>query len=98
VLAKDGDASPTAAKIEQALAALKDASPNDTIVLFLAGHGVNDGPDYLFLPTDAKANGKVFDRNTVVPWEALQIAIETSKGAPHHAGRHLPLRQRFQCG
>jgi uncharacterized caspase-like protein len=49
-------------------------------VLFLAGHGVNDGPDYLFLPTDAKANGKVFDRNTVVPWEALQAAIETSKG------------------
>jgi WD40 repeat protein len=80
VLAKDGDASPTAAKIEQALAALKDAGPNDTIVLFLAGHGVNDGPDYLFLPTDAKANGKVFDRNTVVPWEALQAAIETSKG------------------
>lgn len=80
VLAKDGDASPTAAKIEQALASLKDAGPNDTIVLFLAGHGVNDGPDYLFLPTDAKANGKVFDRNTVVPWEALQTAIETSKG------------------
>jgi uncharacterized caspase-like protein len=49
-------------------------------VLFLAGHGVNDEPDYLFLPTDAKANGKVFDRSTVVPWEALQTAIETRKG------------------
>ncbi|HET7448572.1 MAG TPA: caspase family protein, partial [Methyloceanibacter sp.] len=80
VLAKDGDPPPTAAKIEQALAELANAAPNDTIVLFLAGHGVNDGPDYLFLPTDAKANGKVFDRSTVVPWEALQTAIETSKG------------------
>ena len=45
VLAKDGDAPPTATKIEQALAELANAGPNDTIVLFLAGHGVNDEPD-----------------------------------------------------
>lgn len=85
VLAKDGDAPPTAAKIEQALAELANAGPNDTIVLFLAGHGVNDEPDYLFLPTDAKANGKVFDRSTVVPWEALQTGDRDEKGTPYHA-------------
>jgi len=80
VLAKSGDAAPTAAQIKSALDTLADAGPNDTIVLFLAGHGVNEGPDYLFLPTDAKANGKIFDRSTVIEWEALQTAIETSKG------------------
>lgn len=80
VLAKGGDAAPTAAKIKSALDTLAGAGPNDTIVLFLAGHGVNEGPDYLFLPTDAKANGKIFDKSTVIEWEALQTAIETSKG------------------
>ena len=49
-------------------------------LLFLAGHGVNDGPDYLFLPTDAKTEGGGWDQSTVVNWEALQGAIETSKG------------------
>jgi uncharacterized caspase-like protein len=80
VLAKGGDAAPTAAQIKSALDALENAGPNDTIVLFLAGHGVNEGPDYLFLPTDAKADGKIFDKSTVIEWEALQTAIETSKG------------------
>ena len=38
------------------------------------------GPDYLFLPTDAKLEGRSWDQSTVVNWEALQEAIETSKG------------------
>jgi hypothetical protein len=38
------------------------------------------GPDYLFLPTDAKLEGRSWDQSTVVNWEALQGAIETSKG------------------
>jgi uncharacterized caspase-like protein len=36
VLARNGDALPTAAKIKQALAEFANAGPNDTIVLFLA--------------------------------------------------------------
>ncbi len=80
VLAKGGDEAPTAANIKAALEAFRNAGPDDTIVLFLAGHGVNDGPDYLFLPTDAKAERGRWDRSTVVNWEALQAAIETSKG------------------
>ena len=77
---KGGDEPPTAANIRAALEAFREAGPDDTIVLFLAGHGVNDGPDYLFLPTDAKIDGKVWDKSTVIAWEALQDAIETSKG------------------
>jgi WD40 repeat protein len=80
VLAKGGDEPPTAANIKAALEAFRDAGPDDTIVLFLAGHGVNDGPDYLFLPTDAKFEGKAWDKGSVINWEALQAAIETSKG------------------
>ena len=80
VLAKGGDEAPTAVNINAALAAFREAGPDDTVVLFLAGHGVNDGPDYLFLPTDAKADGKIWDKRTVINWEALQSAIETSKG------------------
>jgi uncharacterized caspase-like protein len=80
VLAKGGDKAPTAANIKAALETFRNAGPDDTIVLFLAGHGVNDGPDYLFLPTDAKTRGGSWDQETVVNWEALQDAIETSKG------------------
>ncbi|MGB6195863.1 MAG: caspase family protein, partial [Methyloceanibacter sp.] len=80
VLAKGGDQPPTAANIKAALETFRNAGPDDTIVLFLAGHGVNDGPNYLFLPTDAKFEGRSWDQSTVVKWEALQGAIETSKG------------------
>jgi Caspase domain len=78
VLAKGGDRPPTAANIKAALETFRNAGPDDTIVLFLAGHGVNDGPNYLFLPTDAKFEGRSWDQSTVVNWEALQGAIETS--------------------
>jgi WD40 repeat protein len=80
VLAKGGDQAPTAANIRAALETFRNAGPDDTIVLFLAGHGVNDGPDYLFLPADAKTEGRSWDQSTVINWEALQGAIETSKG------------------
>jgi uncharacterized caspase-like protein len=79
-LAKGGDQAPTAANIRAALETFRNAGPDDTIVLFLAGHGVNDGPDYLFLPADAKTEGRSWDQSSVINWEALQGAIETSKG------------------
>jgi uncharacterized caspase-like protein len=82
VLAKGGDEAPTAANIRAALGAFRDAGPDDTIVLFLAGQGVNDGPDYLFLPTDAKAEGKDWDKSSVVNWEALQSAVERGADVP----------------
>ena len=47
-----GDA-PTAANIVDALDMLRGAKQNDTVMLFVSGHGVNDGPNYRFVPTDA---------------------------------------------
>ncbi|MGI9475403.1 MAG: caspase family protein [Hyphomicrobiaceae bacterium] len=73
--------SPTAAQIKKTLQAFRSAGPRDTVVLFMAGHGINQGSDYLFLPTDAaqQPDGD-FDSSTVVSWRALHQAIESARG------------------
>jgi uncharacterized caspase-like protein len=59
---------------------LKQAKETDTVLLFIAGHGSNDGPDYRFLANNAERLGDTFRGATVVPWHALQAAIEGAKG------------------
>ena len=82
VLADGGGAvdAPTAANIFDALDILRDAKENDTTMLYIVGHGVNDGPSYRFLPTDAQLVGDTWRGATVVPWQVLQEAIEATKG------------------
>ncbi len=80
LLAKGGDAEPTAENIRIALSQLKQAGPRDTVVIFLAGHGVNDGADYLFLPTDAALQKKAWQRKSVVDWKLLQDVMENTQG------------------
>jgi WD40 repeat protein len=82
VLVNGGDASdaPTAANIIDAVELLRQAKETDTIVLFIAGHGLNDGPDYRFIPTDAEWAGGALRGSRVVPWQVLQSAIEAAKG------------------
>lgn len=80
LLAKGGDAAPTAENIRTALSQLKQAGPRDTVVIFLAGHGVNDGADYLFLPTDAALKEKTWQRKSVVDWKLLQDVLENTQG------------------
>lgn len=80
LLAKGGDAAPTAENIRIALSQLKQAGPRDTVVIFLAGHGVNDGADYLFLPTDAAFKDKAWNRQSVVDWKLLQDVLENTQG------------------
>ena len=50
------------------------------MLLFIAGHGVNDGPSYRFLATNAERVGDGFRGATVVPWQVLQEAVERAKG------------------
>jgi uncharacterized caspase-like protein len=78
--APDSDA-PTAVNIVDALDVLKKATENDTVMLFVAGHGVNEGAAYRFVPTDAvwTENGNLRS-STLVPWYAFQDAIEGAKG------------------
>lgn len=82
VLVNGGDAKdiPTATNILDAIDMLKQANENDTVLLFIAGHGVNDGPNYRFLATNAERLGDAFRSTTVVPWQVLQEAVETAKG------------------
>jgi uncharacterized caspase-like protein len=71
---------PTATNILDAIDMLKEAQETDTVLLFVAGHGYNDGPNYRFLPTNAQWDGSVLRGSTVVAWYALQEAVETAKG------------------
>jgi WD40 repeat protein len=82
VLVNGGDARdiPTASNIMDALEPLRQSKENDTVVLFVAGHGVNDGPDYRFVPTDAEWSEGALRGSRIVPWQVLQSAIEAAKG------------------
>lgn len=72
---------PTYENIVDALGRLRRSSENDTVVVFLAGHGVNDGGDYLFLPTDAAIDSTNELRpSSTVPWWAIESALKSAKG------------------
>ncbi len=72
---------PTAANILDALGELlRQSTPNDTILLFVSGHGFNEGQSYRFLATDAAFSGGALRNSTVVPWVNFQETIEAVKG------------------
>jgi hypothetical protein len=75
-----GSDMPTATNIIDAIDMLNEARETDTILLFIAGHGFNDGPNYRFLATNAERAGDGFRGATVVPWQILQEAVEAAKG------------------
>ena len=72
---------PTAANIREAFTTLRQAKENDTVMLFVAGHGVNEGPDYQFAPTDAAwGSGTLLQPSSVVPWRAFAEALTGASG------------------
>jgi WD40 repeat protein len=82
LLISDGDTSPTKANIEDALALFRDAGPEDTVILFIASHGANDGADYLMIPEDAERNDAGRWRpSSVVSWSVLQKALQDAQGS-----------------
>ncbi len=74
------DNAPTAANILDAVDLFKKSKENDTLVLFVAGHGLNDRGSYRFLASDSEWTGKGLRTSTVVTWFALQEALELAKG------------------
>jgi tetratricopeptide (TPR) repeat protein/WD40 repeat protein len=81
LLVSGGDMPPTKVNIEDALVLFREAQPEDTVILFLAGHGVNDGADYLFMPEDAQRMGNDHWRpSSVVSWHVLQHALQEAHG------------------
>jgi hypothetical protein len=75
-----GKDDPTATNIIDAIGLLQQAEETDTVLVFIAGHGFNDGPNYRFLATNAEWEGSALRGSTVVPWYALQEAVEAAKG------------------
>jgi WD40 repeat protein len=71
---------PNAANILDALDELRGAEPNDTIMLFVSGHGIHEDQDYYFVPTDAKFAGGRLRKSTAVAWTEFQRVLEGAKG------------------
>jgi WD40 repeat protein len=73
---------PSAANITDAIDAIRDAAEDtDTVLLFIAGHAINDGANYRFLATNAeRTRSGALRGSTVVPWQALQGSMEATKG------------------
>jgi uncharacterized caspase-like protein len=71
---------PTANNIIDAVEPLRHTDETDTVVIFIAGHGMNEGPSYRFLPTDAEWSGGSLRGSKVVPWQVLQEALESARG------------------
>ncbi|MDX2201574.1 MAG: caspase family protein [Hyphomicrobiaceae bacterium] len=82
VLVNGADAAdlPSSSNVRDALQLLGQSGAKDTVVMFVAGHGINEGANYRFLPTDAELSSGRLRASTVVPWVNFQEAVETAKG------------------
>ena len=80
LLADGSKEAPTAANIQDALDLFAQASKDDTVILFLAGHGVNEDGQYYFLPSDARQRWNRWRKSSVIKWRVLQDALEESQG------------------
>ncbi len=82
VLVNGADAAdaPTVANIRDALGDLRRSNPNDTILMFVSGHGFNEGVAYRFLATEAAFRKGVLKESTIVPWVDFQETVEAAKG------------------
>ena len=81
LLADGAEQAPTAANIEDAVDLFADAGKDDTVVLFLAGHGVNENGQYYFLPQDARLRrNNRWRKSSVIKWRVLQDALEENQG------------------
>lgn len=75
---------PTRANILRAIGALSASKANDTIAIFLAGHGVDGATNghYYFLPTDVATDptNKVVGFRNAVDWTEIQSTIAKALG------------------
>ncbi|MGE3308034.1 MAG: caspase domain-containing protein, partial [Rhizobiaceae bacterium] len=60
---------------------LEKPTKDDTTIVFVAGHGINVGEDYYFIPSDGRTsdNGE-FRRSSLVDWGDIQKAVERAEG------------------
>jgi WD40 repeat protein len=75
-----GNLEPTRANIAAALSLLRQANSTDTVVVFLAGHGDNQGSDYFFLSADATRGEDGWESESVLSWRVLLDSLANSSG------------------
>jgi WD40 repeat protein len=75
-----GDLEPSRNNIAQALSLLHEAGPNDTVVVFLAGHGDNEENEYVFFSSDSKLGDNAWVPDSVLSWTALLNALAQTSG------------------
>ena len=88
----DSGTLPTKAAVMRALAALNVANGNDTVVVFLASHGLSDKQgNYYFVPRDAthKDIDTLLDGGSLPPVSSLVGWQEVSEALRNTAGRRL---------
>jgi WD40 repeat protein len=71
---------PTAANISEALSAFSRTQPNDTVAVFIAGQGINEGQNYFFVPADAPPARNGPAPESALPWRVIEDAIANAKG------------------
>lgn len=81
VLSDTVESKATKDNVVDALDALAELGPDDTVVLFLAGHGVVEDSNYYFLPRNAERNSAGrWKKSTVIAWNDIQLAMASSLG------------------
>ena len=80
LLVSKGATPPTRSNIRKALQVFAQTNIEDTAVLFLAGHGTNEGRDYLFLPEDAEQTNGHWRKSSVLMWQELQQPLQKARG------------------
>ena len=71
---------PTRRNILGALETLKQANSNDTVVVFLAGHGMTQDKAYYFLTRDSQQEDKKLITDTAVNWQQIQATLSRTSG------------------
>ena len=60
---------------------LDKPGPDDTTIVFVAGHGINVDEDYYFIPSDGrKQDPDKWKRSSLVDWSDIQKAVERAEG------------------
>jgi WD40 repeat protein/uncharacterized caspase-like protein len=60
---------------------LSKPGPDDMTIVFVAGHGMNLGEDYFFIPTDgARQDADKWKKSSLVEWEDIQEAVNEAEG------------------
>ena len=76
-----GENEPIKANVDRALDLLLKAEENDTVILFVAGHGTNVDPrGYVFLPSDARPGNYGWETASVIEWSLLELRLQAAKG------------------